>query len=35
MQHFSMLDSNFPMCALPCLAYTTSMNHHHHHQELA
>jgi hypothetical protein len=33
MQHLSMLDSNFPMCALPCLAYTTSMIHYH--QELA
>ena len=27
MQHLSMLDSNFPMRALPCLVYTASITH--------
>ena len=25
MQHLSMLGSHFPVCALPCLAYTASI----------
>lgn len=32
MQHFSMLYSNFPVFALPGLAYTASINHHHQEQ---
>ena len=33
MQHLSMLESNFPVCALPSLAYTASIINHH--RELA
>lgn len=33
MQHLSMPDSNFSVCAQPCLAYTASITLNH--QELA